>query len=92
MFGYLAQSRAVYKIIYAHPPEYDFTESESKEISIIGFESLNHTIWHKVIPNVLERILLLHQYLHFGRDLMEEKKSQIVYDTLVPVIFHFEVK
>jgi hypothetical protein len=91
MFGYLAQSRAVYKIIYAHPPEYDFTESESKEISAIGFE-LKHTIWHKVIPNMLENFLLFHQNLHFGRHLTDEKKSQIFHETFVPVEIHLEVK
>jgi hypothetical protein len=91
MFGYLAQSRAVYKIIYAHPPEYDFTESESKEIPPIGLE-LKHTIWHKISPTILEKFLLFHQYLHFGSDLIDEKKSQIVHDTMVPVKIHFEVK
>jgi hypothetical protein len=90
MFSYLAQSRAVYKIVYAHPPVYDFLKSDIEKLSL-GFE-LQQTIWHKVIPSILERLMILHQSVHFGRDLMDEKKIQIVHDTISSVHYYFEVK
>ena len=89
--GYIAQSRAVYKIIYSHPPE-GFKESDFKEHSKIR-ALLGPVNLGKVRTSPLEKLLILHQDLHFGKAPMDENKiEKLIAETLVNLGEFLEVK
>ncbi len=74
---YIAKSRAIYKLIYVHPPKYKFLESDfqSRDNSDEFFACLLiRNDLKGYVPSPLERILIWHQDLHFGKGPMDEKE------------------
>jgi hypothetical protein len=72
--SYIPQSRAIYKIIYVHPPEakFDFSKSDFDDFHkldnyLLGTRTvIMSTRWP------LQKMLIWHQDLHFGRDLLNK--------------------
>jgi hypothetical protein len=72
--SYIPQSRAIYKIIYVHPPEARFVFSKS---DFDDFDKLDDYLLgtRTVIMSTrwpLQKMLSWHQDLHFGRDLLNK--------------------
>jgi hypothetical protein len=89
--SYIAQSRAMYKIIYSHPPK-GFKDSDFKEHSEIR-ALLGPVNLGKGRTSPLEKLLILHQDLHFGKAPMDENKiKNLIAETLVNLGEYLEVK
>ncbi len=67
--SYIAQSRAIYKIIYVHPPPVvgcDFKDLDNFDNFLPFVISPNIEIQTSRTP--LQQILIWHQALHFGKE------------------------
>ena len=93
--SYIAQSRAVFKIIYAHPPDIPedmFKNTDFGKENLVG-DLLIQIPVHNFVPSPLERILIWHQKLHFGKDPMDEKKIfELIKDYRDRLLLPFRVK
>ncbi len=77
--SYIAKSRAIYQVIYAHPPEYDLLDSgfDNHDLNMNRFGLLLSRNGMKTsFSYLLERILIWHQDLHFGKGPMDAKKIE----------------
>ena len=90
--SYIAQSRAVYKIIYSHPPDAAFDEEKFKSIQFIGVLMWQNSV-RNFLSSPLERILIWHQDLHSGRKSMDESKiKELLQDYMKRLILSLKVK
>jgi hypothetical protein len=71
--SYIPQSRAIYKIIYVHPPEARFVFSKSDFDDFHKLDYLLGTCTGTMSTGwPLQKMLIWHQELHFGRDLLNK--------------------
>jgi hypothetical protein len=85
--SYIAQSRAMYKIIYVHPPDANFDKSENFNISDnFAMVLIRSPIQIQSSNMPLQKILTWHQHLHFGHELMNTNIKQYLQYTQTGLI------